>query len=237
MKTIARFVSLPHSCSYLPAQTAQIEYERVSAMTASEYQQRMAAGWRRFGHTIFRPTCRHCRECLTLRVLVDRFRPNRSQRRVRKLNEGELTLQIGQPRVSRDKLDLYDRYHEFQTDFKDWTPHSPKEVEEYIDSFVDNPFPVHEFCYYLGDRLVAVSYVDDLPDSLSAVYCFYEPTLRERSLGTWNVLSVIEQATLWGRPYVYLGYYVAGCRSLEYKANFVPNQVRNADGVWVDFRG
>jgi arginyl-tRNA--protein-N-Asp/Glu arginylyltransferase len=36
-------------------------------------------------------------------------------------------------------------------------------------------------------------------------------------------------------PHVYLGYYVEGCRSLEYKARFRPNEVLNSNGVWAPF--
>ena len=36
-------------------------------------------------------------------------------------------------------------------------------------------------------------------------------------------------------PYVYLGYYVAGCPSMSYKPRFAPNQLRDPDGVWRDF--
>jgi arginine-tRNA-protein transferase len=205
-------------------------------MSTTEYLERMRTGWRRFGFTMFRPRCPNCTGCRTLRVLVDRFQPNRSQRRVRSLNEGEIRLTIGSPSVSRDKLNLYDRYHSFQSDFKNWPLHEPKDVEEFVHSYVDNPFPVLEFCYSLGNRLVAVSYVDDLPGALSAIYCFYDPQERRRSLGTWNVLSLIEVAAMRGIPHVYLGYFVAGCRSLEYKANFIPNQIRLPDGRWVDFR-
>jgi arginine-tRNA-protein transferase len=169
-------------------------------------------------------------------VLVNQFRPNRSQRRVRKLNEEEVRLVIGSPAVSREKLDLYDRYHAFQTEFKDWPLHAPKDVDDFVHSYVDNPFPVLEFCYYVGQRLVGVAYVDELPGALSAIYCFYDPDERQRSLGTWNVLSVIDAALQRGIPYVYLGYYVEGCRSLEYKANFVPNQIRLPSGQWSDFR-
>jgi arginine-tRNA-protein transferase len=236
MKTIAHFVSLPHPCSYLHDRLAQLEYERVASMSAVEYQQRMQQGWRRFGHMIFRPVCRGCSECQSLRVLVNRFHPNRSQRRVRKLNKGVLRLEIGEPSVDREKLELYDRYHAFQSSFKDWPTQPPKDIEEYVAAFVDNPFSAHEYRYFMGDRLVAVSYVDTLPQALSAVSCYHDPELRDRSPGTWNVLSIIEQAALNSIPYVYLGYYVRGCRSLEYKAAFAPNQVRGPDGIWRGFR-
>jgi len=236
MKTIAHFVSLPSRCSYLPDRQASIEYERVASMSAGEYQRLMEEGWRRFGHTIFRPICRTCSECRSLRVVVDRFRPNRSQRRVRKLNQGIVRLVIGSPAASREKIELYDRYHAYQSSLKDWPAHPPKDLAEFIAAYVDNPFRGQEYTYYLEDRLVAVGYADALPEAYSAVYCFYDPSERARSLGTWNVLSIIANAVRHAIPHVYLGYYVEGCGSLSYKANFVPNQIRGPDGIWRDFR-
>ncbi len=60
---------------------------------------------------------------------------------------------------------------------------------------------------------------------------------RHLSLGTWNVLCLIDEAVRLGLPYVYLGYYVAGCASMEYKPRFVPNErARGEDGVWRAFR-
>src|SRR5262249_50511535 len=208
----------------------------VGAIEPAEYLERMLHGWRRFGAMLFRPHCRGCSACRPLRVDVARFRPDRSQRRARQANEGEVELRIGRPSVTRAKLNLYDRYHAFQADAKGWPQHPARDAEGYANSFVLNPFPTQEWCYYLGGRLVGVGYVDDLPGALSAIYCFYDPDERRRSLGTWNVLSLIEHAQKRGVPHVYLGYYVAGCRSMEYKARFVPNQVLGPDGRWHDFR-
>ncbi|HLW66496.1 MAG TPA: arginyltransferase [Gemmataceae bacterium] len=236
MELLARFVCPPSACGYLPDRLWQLEYEFVRAMTAGEYAERMANGWRRFGRSLFHPVCPHCQACRTLRVLVEQFRPNRSQRRARKLNEGVVRLKIGKPSASREKLELYDCYHDFQSEFKGWREHAPKEMTEYIQSFVDNPFPVQEWCFYLEKRLIGVGYVDNLPGAMSAIYFYYDPNERHRSLGTWNVLSMIEVAAMRGIPHVYLGYYVEGCASLEYKANFAPNQVREPNGDWRDFR-
>ncbi len=237
MESVFRFVSLPTVCHYLPGQTWRLEYELVGNITAAEYLERMRNGWRRFGHTLFRPRCPECSACRTLRVLVNQFRPNRSQQRARKLNEGAVRLEIGAPSATLEKLALYDRYHAFQVDAKGWPEHTPKDAADYIDSYVDNPFPVEEWCYFVGDRLVGVGYVDVLPQALSAIYFFYDPDERQRSLGIWNVLRVLEAAAERGIPHVYLGYYVEGCRSLEYKANFAANQIREADGTWHNFRG
>src|SRR5262245_21950065 len=237
MESLFRFTAPPSPCGYLPDRDWRMEYEIVGRLTPAEYMRRMREGWRRFGHTLFRPRCPGCTACRSLRVVVDRFRPSRSQRRCRQANEGEVELAIGRPRVTGEMLDLYDRYHAFQAEAKGWPEHGPKDAADYRESFVDNPFPVQEWCYRLHGRLVAVGYVDDLPDGLSAIYCYYDPDERGRSLGVWNVLSIIAEAARRKLPHAYLGYCVEGCRSLEYKANYAPNQVLGPDGRWVDFRG
>ena len=164
------------------------------------------------------------------------LRPDRSQRRAAKANEGEVELRIGEPRVSRSRLALYDRYHAFQSELKGWPLHPAKDPQSYAESFVYNPFPVEEWSYWLGRELIGVGYVDVLPGGMSAIYFYYDPDLRQRSLGTWNVLRIIEEAARRKVPYVYLGYFVDGCRSLEYKARLSPNETLGPDGVWRTFR-
>ena len=120
MESLLHYIAPPSPCGYLPDQLWSLEYEAVAGLTAAEYQARLLANWRRFGGMLFRPRCPRCNACRSLRVLVDRFRPNRSQRRCAKLNAQPLELRIGTPTVSADKLRLYDRYHAFQTEDKDW---------------------------------------------------------------------------------------------------------------------
>ena len=235
MESLFRYVAPPSPCSYLPEQRWSLEYEMVQSLTPDEYLQRMLDGWRRFGGMMFRPRCPTCTECRPLRVDVARFQPNRSQRRAWDQNQREIEVSIHRPGVSRAKLNLYDRFHSFQTDHKDWPEHPAKDATSYRESFVYNPAFTEEWTYHLDDTLVGVGYVDRLPSALSAIYFFYEPELRRRSLGTWNVLRVLDNARQSGLPHVYLGYYVADCRSLSYKANFRPNEVRWPDGTWREF--
>jgi arginine-tRNA-protein transferase len=236
MESLFRFHAPPSRCSYLPDQVWQLEYEYVAAITPAEYVARMRAGWRRFGHSLFHNRCPACTSCRSLRVLTAEFHPNRSQRRCWKMNARVVQLCIGQPSATRAKLRLYDRYHAFQSELKGWPLHPAKDTASYAESFVDNPFPTQEWSYYLDDRLVGVGYVDDLPGGLSAIYFFYDPDERQRGLGTFNVLKIIEAARQRGIPHVYLGYYVEGCPSMEYKATFAPNQILHPDGQWRDFR-
>lgn len=237
MESIVRTLSPEHSCAYLPEERARIEHSWVLHMSPTEYRDAMLAGWRRFGRSLFRPRCAGCRACRSLRVDVARFRPDRSQRRARKANERDVALSIGAPTISLEKLDLYDRYHAYQAGARGWPAHGEEDPASYRESFVDNPFPTQEWCYRLDDELVGVGYVDDLPGGLSAIYFFHDPAHRPRSLGTWNILSLIDEARRRRLPHVYLGYYVADCGSLAYKARFAPNQVLDVDNrSWVDFR-
>jgi len=235
MESLFTFTSDPGPCEYLPDRDWSLEYEVMGQLTAAEYQSRMKAGWRRFGYSLFRPVCPACRMCMTLRVPVATFKPDRSQRRALAANDGALTLVVGPPKVTRSKLDLYDRFHQFQHTTKGWPYHGSNSASDYVGSFVENPFPTEEWCYYRDERLIGVGYVDALPEGLSAIYFFYDPDERSRSPGTFNVLSIIRGAAERSLPHVYLGYYVEGCQSLEYKARFRPNEVLGENGKWRAF--
>lgn len=236
MRSAFRVIAPPSRCSYLPSQLARMEYEHVEEISAAEYMARLLQGWRRFGHDLFRPLCRACSACRSLRVDVARFRPDRSQRRAAQANAGSTRLQIGPPAVTPDHLDLYRRYHAYQAQAKHWPSHQGEDASSYRATFVENPFPTQEWRYFREDALAGVGYVDDLPGGLSAIYFFHDPAYRHLSLGTWNVLSLIALAAGRGLPHVYLGYYVADCPSMAYKARFVPNQILDPDGRWSDFR-
>jgi leucyl-tRNA---protein transferase len=236
METLFDYVAPPSPCGYLPDRLWSLQYEMVGAMSAGEYMDRLEAGWRRFGSMLFRPRCPGCQACQSLRVLVDRFHLDRSQRRAFRANAGRVELRIGEPSVSSAKLKLYDRYHSAQTETKGWPEHAAKDAAGYHHSFVDNPFATEEWCYYQNNQLVGVGYVDCLARGLSAIYFFSDPALRKQSLGTFNVLCILAAAADRALPHVYLGYYVAGCPSLSYKARFAPNQILRADGIWQNFR-
>ncbi len=234
MESLFRYTAPPSACGYLPNERWSLEYEMVANISAAEYTQRLEQGWRRFGAMLFRPQCAACQACQSLRVDVARFRPNRSQSRAWNVNSQEIEVRVGPPRVSRARLDLYDRFHDFQTDHRNWPLHPDKDAASYSESFVHNPEFTEEWDFYLEERLVGVGYADRLASSMSAIYFFYDPDLRDRSLGTFNVLCLLEECKRRNLTHLYLGYFVAGCRSLAYKANFKPNQVRSADGEWRD---
>jgi arginine-tRNA-protein transferase len=223
------YYSPPGPCGYLPGRVWR--YENVTGrFTAAEYMARLDQGWRRFGHNMFRPACPSCRMCQSLRVPASTFRPDRSQRRAWKANH-DVVVTVGSPALSDSKRELYEKFHWYRHEEKGW----PLAGEDALEWMVVNPFPTEEWCYRLDDRLIGVGYVDRLSGGLSAIYFFHDPEERARSLGTFNVLSILEAARVRQLPYVYLGYYVEGYQSAAYKSRFRPNEVLGADGVWKPF--
>jgi arginyl-tRNA--protein-N-Asp/Glu arginylyltransferase len=230
------FAYPPSRCGYLPDRDWRLEHRFAHELSADEYAEWILRGWRHFGRTLFRPRCRGCDACRPIRVNVDRFRPDRSQRRAWKANEADLRLEIARPIAGPEQLDLYRRYHAHQAEAKQWPDRQHEDEAEYHESFVDNPFPTQEWRYYLGESLVGIGYVDPLAIGPSAITFLHDPSHRSRSLGTYNVLALIDHARSLGQPHVYLGYYVAECPSMAYKARFEPNQILDRDGLWRDFR-
>jgi arginine-tRNA-protein transferase len=224
------FKAPPTPCEYLPAEQSQLRYELIPNLHIATYMRRLKEGSRRFGAVVFRPDCPECQKCQSLRVPVETFRPNQAQRRAWNRNVGEVTVKIDAPSVTPAKLQLFAAFHAYGHQTKGWQ----RQTGPNLDLFVVNPFPTEEWGYYLGDRLIGVGYVDALPEGLSAIYFYWDPADEKRSLGTFNILTMIEAARQRGLPHVYLGYYVEGCRSLEYKARFRPNEIL-IDGRWTPF--
>lgn len=231
MKVVGKFLSSPDKCGYLPDRQWRLEYEYVSEITPAEYMEKVRDGWRKYGHALFRPVCGSCVECQPIRIVVDKFKPSRSQKRALKNNQ-DIVVKVGPATLNRETLDLYIRHHEHHADAIGWPRPDIKNSLSHLHSLADNPFPIQEWCHYLNGELVGIAYVDPLPDGFSAVYSFYTPELTKRSLGTWMILAIIEKAKELGLPYAYLGYYVKDCRSMKYKAKFLPHEVRGVDGVW-----
>lgn len=228
MRVLQTLVDDSPQCSYLHDRGASTELVVALDVTQERLEAMLSRGWRRFGPTYFRPRCAHCRECVGIRVRVEDWHPSRSQRRVLNQN-ADVEVLIDAPRVTRERLALYEKWHSFRERERGWQP-SVLDAKNYEVQFAFPHAAAREFSYWQRDergrpKLVGVGIVDELPSALSAVYCFYEPALARRSLGVFNVLAQIQAAKRAGLPYVYLGYRVAPCASMAYKARFEPHEL------------
>ncbi len=226
MHLIERIVEKPRACAYLPAESASLEVRVMLDVTPDELDSLLERAWRRFGPIYFRPACRDCSECVSLRVPVQRFAPSRSQRRVGRAC-AKLRRVVGRPVVDSERLDLYARWHANRERARSWEP-NPQSRDRYGMEFAF-PHPcAREATFYddeRGGQLVGVGLHDETPRALSAAFFFHDPTYARMSLGTANVLGLLADAAESGRSYLYLGYRVAGCASLRYKEAFRPHEL------------
>lgn len=210
-------------CHYLPGQLATMEYRVMTRVTPDEQEALLERGWRRFGAQYFRPVCRACGECVSLRVPVAAFRPSKSQRRAWRKCE-HLRVAVRSPVADAERLDLYRAWHAYREQARCWEP-SPMDLEEYARTFCVPHVGAQEIDYFDGPRLVAVGFVDETPRALSSIYFFYHPDLRDRSIGVASVLFEIARARQRGRAHLYLGYRIAGCPSTAYKSQYCPHEL------------
>jgi len=220
-------VSPPHPCSYFSDRNSITRALWASGVEPELYHQFMDSGFRRSGKIIYQPICTGCRQCIPIRVPVDRFAPSKSQRRDWRANQ-DLAVSAGEPEATQEKFDLYQRYR------AGW--HGSAETQTWNDftSFLyDSPVVTAELCY--RDRtgaLLGVGICDVCADSVSTVYFYFDPAYAKRELGTFSALWEIEWARRLQIQWYYLGFWVKGCGAMEYKSKFRPCELLGSDGVW-----
>ncbi|MEM7307665.1 MAG: arginyltransferase [Planctomycetota bacterium] len=219
-----RFLTEPYPCSYLPAQTARLDYRIVAGLRAEDYGALLRRGWRRFGNQLFRPACPRCSECRSLRIPVADFRPSRGQRRNPRGNAG-VRVVVRRPTLTPDHLRLYDAYHRDMHRRRGW-PLNRITAEEYEQTFLRGGGEgSREFVYLRGAQMIGVGLADVVEDALSSVYFFHAPEWRPAGPGVFSILEQLRFCREQGLRYQYLGYWIPGCPSMSYKSRFRPHEV------------
>ena len=221
---LLRIIEPQRECSYLPEETASLEYRILYGITDSQYEQLLARGWRRFGTHFFRPACPQCTKCRSLRVNVTDFEPGKSQRRCQRRNES-IRIELDVPRVSQAHLDLYNAYHAAMREAKGWQDRNV-DRSEYRQSFLEGDWPfAREVRYLRNQDLIGVGLIDVVSTATSSVYFYHAPNWRPDNPGTFSLLTELGLAKQWGKLHLYLGYWIPENRSMDYKAAFRPHQL------------
>ncbi len=226
------YVTPAHACSYLPNKNAVTLFVDPQApMSKQTYSMLVTLGFRRSGPHIYRPHCPSCRECVPVRIAVNDFKPNRSQRRLCKQNAD--LIQRWQPaEFSPEHFALYKRYLAARHPGSSMITDDPEQYQRMLLTDWGNAQLLE-----LRDQqhLYAVAMTDWLTDGLSAVYTFYTPDLPQRSLGIYAILQQIAATQEKQLPYLYLGYWIEPCANMSYKKNFSALEIFNGQR-WLPFR-
>ena len=235
------FLEENRDCSYFDEKLSDIRYRYLSSCSTPLYQELLDRGWRRFGRMHFVPECKSCDKCVSMRIDVANYKFSKSEKRVMSKNK-DTKLYIRQPSITMEHLNLYDKYHRFMNDKKDW-PYSPIEVDDYIKSYVDGKEEYSkEFLYVRDDKLIGVALVDILPEAVSAIYCYYDHAYSDLSIGKFSILAQIKIAKELNIPYIYLGYWIKEHFSMGYKEAYAPFEILQnranpiEDPIWSKYK-
>tara|TARA_B100001540_G_scaffold315618_1_gene343331 strand:- start:2484 stop:3245 length:762 start_codon:yes stop_codon:yes gene_type:complete len=235
------YVTAPSTCPYRSGNVERKVFTELKGNDPEGLHEALAqVGFRRSQDIVYRPTCEDCNACISVRIPVQDFIANRTQKRLIKKNNDLHSSEV--PNIAtREQYQLLSRYLENRHPEGGMTNMS---FEEYADMVQSSPIRTHLVEYRLPPddqghgptrnrgQLIAVCLTDQMQDGLSLVYSFFDidPKFTKRSLGTYMILEHIATAEDFGLPHVYLGYWVDDSPKMAYKASFTPLETLTPHG-------
>ena len=218
-------------CSYLPGRESRSLFvDPQQPMNGPLYGRLLDQGFRRSGNLVYRHHCHPCQRCIALRLPVQRFAPRRRQRRVWRRWQAVQVIEREAAFEPRH-FELYRDYIASRHPEGGMADPDPQQYRQFlISDWCDTRF----LEFHLQGELRAVAVTDRVPRGLSAVYTFYRPDSHTLSPGVFTLLWQIHEARRLGLPWLYLGFWIAGCRKMEYKAEYRPLQAL-FDGHWQEY--
>ena len=216
------YLSAPHECSYLPdRQSSTLFADPDQPMDMATYEDLLHYGFRRSGSLVYAPNCPYCSACQSVRVPVEKFCANRSQRRALQKNS-DLTISRRTARFQQEHYELYRQYIHARHSGSSMENPSP---DDYLNFLSSDWSETYFYEFRKQEKLVAVAVADQLSNGLSAVYTFYDPDESQRSLGKFAILKLIADTRERGMKWFYLGYWIDGCQKMQYKIEYQPTEI------------
>ncbi len=226
------FHTLPMPCPYLSDRQERRLVCDLSTRRGRHAHDTLArAGFRRTQNLAYRPACTSCSACVPVRIRARDFKWSKSHRRVMRAN-ADLVGEVVPNEATREQFDLFGRYQsgrhgDGEMALMDYADYAAMVERSPIESTLVEYRDVRQ-------ALWATVLVDHQDYGLSAVYSFFEPGAPRRALGRFMVLDLVQRAVGLDLPYVYLGYWIDGCRKMSYKTQYNPVEMLGSDG-WTTF--
>ncbi len=221
-QNIPLYLTSEHECGYFENRRAtNLVPDPGIDMTRQLYSRLIALGYRRSGDFTYRPHCRECDACRPCRVSVAEFKPRRSQRRCLQRNQ-DLQTKLVSAHFSEEYFALYCKYISARHHDGNMANPRPEDFSNFLFSNWSHTFFIE---IRQQKRLLALAVTDPVADGLSAVYSFFDPDEKARSLGNFCVLSQLREVTARKLDYLYMGYWIRNCQKMQYKSDFQPLQL------------
>ena len=214
------FITSPLPCPYLENKVERRMVTDLHGRDATSLHDTLSkVGFRRSHGLVYAPICKDCSACLAVRTVVQEFTPSVSQRRVLRINDN-VTVSETEATATTEQFKLFSKYQNNRHAGGDMATMDFFDFRALIEETPVDTF-LQEFRTGNGD-LIGTCLIDTMSDGLSAVYSFFDPEIRRRSLGTFMILKLLETADARELAYVYLGYWINGSRKMVYKDKFRP---------------
>ncbi len=192
-----------------------------------------AEGWRHFGDYFYvykhLPKDDYVYTVLPLRVRLKDFVKSKSQKRIWKRNS-DLEVRIVPAYIDSEVEKMFHKHKKRFVDNIPESPHVFMSVEP-----ATRPCEAKSLCFYEGDRLVGMSFLDIGHKSCSSVYQLFDPELTKRSLGIYMVLTSIKYCQEIGMDYYYPGYAYHESSHYDYKKRFNALEYFDWKSKWLDY--
>lgn len=233
------YITAPAPCPYIDGRQERKVFAYLEDGKAEDLHNVLAqAGFRRSQTIAYKPVCEGCSACVSVRIRARDFQLKRSWRRILNRNS-DLAVSVEALGASMESYDLLRSYIYARHGDGGMIDMS---YEDFCNMIEDSPVDSYLVTYRLKDemgfprgKLLGLCIVDRLADGLSLVYSGFEPEDARRSLGTFIILERILAAKDQDLPFIYLGYWIADCQKMSYKARFNPLEVLTQDG-WLEKR-
>lgn len=226
------YVTAPQPCPYLPGRLERKLFTHLSHDKPPELIDRLlTTGFRRSQNIAYVPYCEGCQACVSVRVLVDEFAPDRTMKRVMAKN-ARLVARRMPPVPTDEHFRLFRTYIDArhgdggmadmtQLDFRMMVEDTV--IETFLTEYREKPDGATTLAFEEWP-LKGVALCDRLSDGISMVYSFFDPSDESASLGTFMIVEHIAFAKRIAQPHLYLGYWIEGSRKMTYKTRFKPQE-------------
>ena len=219
------YLTAPQPCAYLDGREERKVFTTLNGGGAVSVNNALSQkGFRRSQSVIYRPACVGCSACMSIRIPVFDFKPSRTQRKIQARNS-HLIRRPCEAWATETQFALFRQYLSARHADGGMADMDAFDYASMVDETPVNSMVVE----YLEEdpetgesKLIAACLSDILGDGLSMVYSFFDPEWENQSLGSYMILDHVAMAKEMGLAHVYLGYWVAGSRKMDYKIAFRP---------------
>ena len=222
------YISDSSKCAYYPNKDEKKIFTFIKNFENQDfYNYLISKGFRRSQNVLYNQICEGCNKCIPIRINITNFNYSKNHKRL--ISKGKIFKRNISEKVTYEQFNLFKKYLEFK--------HPDSEMNnmiypDYYSMKKTTGIETKIIEYRANDNLAACCITDFLDNALSMVYSFYSSEFLKYSPGKFMILDHINLNETFDKELLYLGYWINGCKEMDYKKNFNSSEVLINDN-WI----